>query len=456
MKVRNPYSQEAEQSLLGAMMQKPELIPLLASELTPDDFYFVYNQKVFSAIMEIHADGKPVDLIAVGELIGELHDYGNAIAYCGELIKNTPSVANSKVYAGIVKERSIDRKLALIAEQVNDLSEADIAAEDKVARAMDLVGSVIVSSDSDEFLSSDALISDYSAELERRERLDGGIDGLTTGIPELDKAIGGLRNGGLYIIAGRPKMGKTTLAMCINDHLGVRCGIGTAVYSLEMQNLDLTDKAIANVGSIPLAALKDGSAPAKYGNRLNAAAGKVAASPSVYFKGRTVTVEKIVSSARRLVYEKRVRAILVDHIGLVSVSDPKINANPVARVSEITRRLKLLAMELGIPVLAMSQLNRALEMRPNKRPIPSDLRDSGTIEQDADAVIFVYRDEVYYENTESRGVVELIVGLSRHTEASTVRARYIGAISRIESLGDYVPPPARIPYRNEGLLDESR
>jgi replicative DNA helicase len=454
MNQREPFSQEAEQAVLGAMLIKPELIDILSADLKESDFFFAANRAVFGSIMDLRGKGLPVDFLTVGENIGALHDGSPAFAYTAELHHNTPSAANAKSYAGTVVERSIDRALVAACYNINEIASSDSNTEDKIAMAQAEINSISSGSGEVETITAKQAIEKHVDELERRESLGGQIDGLTTGIESLDAKLMGLKPEALIVIAGRPKMGKTTLAMNIADHNAVQCSKQVLVFSLEMSNQQLMDKSLSSIGSIPLQALKDGSAMSSHSNELLAASSKIAGSGLALYDRKGATINRIRSVSRRHKLKHGLDLILVDHIGLVDVEDSRANA--VQRISEITRQLKLLAKELGVPVIALSQLNRQLEARPNKRPIPSDLRDSGSIEQDADLIMFVYRDEVYNENTEFRGVAEIIIGVARDIEACTQKVRYQGKYSLFSDLrSDYEAPAPRAPrsYSSSSLLD---
>lgn len=450
----DPYSQEAEQAVLGAMLIKPELIDILSADLKESDFFFDYNRQVFRAIMALRADNKPVDFLTVGEHVGALADGTPAFAYTAELHRNTPSAANAKAYADTVMTRAVERSLIAAVYSIQEIVDSDAGTEDKIAQAQAEILSISSGSGESETITAKEAIEKHVDELERREQLGGAIDGLTTGIASLDAKLMGLKPEALIVIAGRPKMGKTTLAMNIADHNAVNCDQQVLVFSLEMSNQQLMDKSLASIGSIPLQALKDGSAMESHPNELLVASSKIAKSGLVLYDRKGATINRIRSVSRRHKLKHGLGLIVVDHIGLVDVEDSRANA--VQRISEITRQLKLLAKELSVPVIALSQLNRALEMRPNKRPIPSDLRDSGSIEQDADLIMFVYRDEVYNENTEYRGVAEVIIGVARDIEPCTVKTRYQGKYSSFSDLmADYEPPEPRAPrtYASSSLLD---
>lgn len=451
---REPYSQEAEQGVLGAMLIKPELIDILSAELTAEDFFFADNRRVFKAILALQSKGRGVDFLTVADYIGAMDSGDNALAYCAELHKNTPSVANAKAYAGIVLERSIDRALIAASETVYEIAHGDSSTQDKISQAHAALLSINSESSGAETITAREALEQHVDELERRLALGDQIDGLGTGIASLDATLRGLKPEGLYVIAGRPKMGKTTLAMNIADACAITQKKQVLVFSLEMSNAQLTDKSLASVGGIPLQSLKDGSVFDRYTLEVTAATNKIANSGLSIYARKSATINQIRATARRHKLKHGLDLLVVDHIGLVNVDDHR--ASPVQRITEITRQLKMMAKELGVPVIALSQLNRELEKRPDKRPIPSDLRDSGSIEQDADLIMFVYRDEVYNPNTEYRGVAEIIIGVARDIEPCTVRVRYQGKYSKFSDLADDYdePPPAPSrPYSSTSLLD---
>lgn len=452
---RPSYSQEAEQAVLGAMLIKPELIDILSADLKESDFFFADNRAVFKAIMALRGRNRDIDFLTVGEHIGELIDGTPAFAYTAELHKNTPSAANAKSYAQTVIARGVDRALVAACYNISEIANGDGSAEDKIAAATAEISSINTGSGEPETVHIRSALREHIEELERRQNLGGAIDGLSTGSEKLDAKIQGLKSGGLYVIAGRPKMGKTTLAMNWADHQAVVEKKQILVFSLEMTKKQLVDKSLASIGSIPLDALKTGAVLNDYPKELLEASAKLEQSGLELYDRKGATINRIRSVSRRHKMKHGLHAIYVDHIGLVDVDDHRASA--VQRVSEITRSLKLLAKELDVPVIALSQLNRELEKRPNKRPIPSDLRDSGTIEQDADMIIFVYRDEVYEPRTEYRGVAEIIIGVARDIEPCTVKLRYQGKYSLFSDLSkDYEEPespPARI-YSTHSLLDD--
>ncbi|MEO4014800.1 replicative DNA helicase [Pseudomonas rossensis] len=430
--MRDPYSLEAEHAVLGAMLIKPELIEILSADLKTSDFFFADNRAVFDAILALKTQNAGIDFLTVANHIGLLPGGENALGYTGALYRDTPSVANARSYANTVLERSTIRALMTAAQAIHEIAQGDSGTEDKITQSQAEINAIGGSSTGSETITAGEAVRKHIEEIERREALGGQMDGLSTGIPSLDAKIMGLKGGQLIIIAGRPKMGKTTLAMNIVDNVAVHSGKRVLVFSQEMSHGELMDKSLSSLGSIPLKALKDGSALTTHPTQILEASALIDGAAIELYDRSGVTVNRIRSVARRQKLNCGLDLIVVDHIGLVDVDDAR--ANSVQRISEITRQLKLLAKELDVPVIALSQLNRQLEQRPNKRPIPSDLRDSGSIEQDADMIVFVYRDEVYEPNTQFRGIAEIIIGAARGIQPCTVRVQYQGGYSRFTEL----------------------
>lgn len=458
--LHQPFSQEAEQAVLGAMLIKPELVDILSADLKESDFFFAENKQIFKSIVALQSNNQPVDFLTVGEHAGQLRDGSPAFAYAAELHKNTPSAANAKSYAATVLARSVDRELAVIAQNIHEIAYGEGSPENKITQAQAEVMGIQSESSTPETISAGVILKGHIEELERRQSLDGKVDGLSTGIESLDKVIMGLKDGGFYIVAGRPKMGKTTFVMNIADHVAVVQRECVLVYSLEMTKAQLMDKSLSSLGSIPLDLLKSGAALESHPKEILDASAKITDAPLEVYARKSATISQIRSVARRFAQKykqrtgNRLRLLVVDHIGLVDDDDPRAGA--VQRISSITRGLKLLAQELGVAVIALSQLNRDLEKRDNKRPIPSDLRDSGSIEQDADAVFFVYRDEYYHPNTDYPGVAEVICPVARDFPPFIQRVRYQGKYSAFSDLSaEYEPPEPRAPrtYANSSLLD---
>ncbi|MBB1614504.1 replicative DNA helicase [Pseudomonas sp. UMC65] len=445
--MRDPYSIEAEHGLLGAMMQRPELIDTLSDDLSAEAFYFPENAEVYRGIMAVRSAGKSVDFLTVSDQITCLPNGDNALAYCAEIVKNTPSVASAATYAGIVRERAIDRALYDLGSQAMDISQSDQDTQAKISAIQTAAMAIDSGSSADEVVkASDVLVDQLEVWQERHDRHASGqtLIGLSTGLDDLDEKLGGLQPEQLIIVAGRPAMGKTTLAMGFVIDAAVRQAKSGLVVSLEMSKGQLIDRATASEGRIPLNLIKNGAACQSHGESLGVAVAKLKKAKLFIADRAGATVGRIRSLARRHKMRYGLDILMVDYLQLMEGE----GGNRTEEVSSISRGCKLLARELGIPVVLLSQLSRKCEERPNKRPVPSDLRESGAIEQDADVILFVYRDEVYHENSDSKGVAEIIVGKGRDVETGTVRAAFLGQYNRFENLAaGWKPEPIEAPAK---------
>lgn len=432
---REPYSLEAEQNLLGAMMQRPELIDVLSDGLAAESFFYQDNVEVYRGIVAIRAAGGAIDYFTVAEQVGQLPGGDRALGYCGELVRNTPSVANAREYARIVRERAVERALLSFGQEVVDITQSQEAVESKVAQVQKLAMQIDGGGDQrDTVAAAEVWAEQIEIWQDRHDRHNRGepLIGLSTGLCDLDKKLGGLQSDQLIIVAGRPAMGKTCLAMGFALDAAINQGRQVLAVSLEMSNSQLMDRAVASVGKVPLQFLKNGTASQEYGDQMALAGDRIQRSGLVFAKRTSATMAKVRAMARRHKMRHGLDLLLVDYLQLME-GDSK-GQGRVQEISDISRGFKLLAGELGIPVVLLSQLSRNCEQRPNKRPLPSDLRESGAIEQDADVILFVYRDEVYHPDTEHKGIAEIIIGKGRDVETGTVKAAFLGQYSRFESL----------------------
>lgn len=449
--MRDPYSVEAEHGLLGSMMSRPELIDTLSDDLTAEAFYFAENADVFRGIMAVRAAGKAVDFLTVAEQVGTLPTGDRALAYCAEIVKNTPSVANAKTYAAIVRERAIERSLFDLGSHALEIAHSEQDVQTKIATLQAAAMALDCGAGDDDISKvADVLADQLEVWQERHDRHARGetLIGLSTGLKDLDEKLGGLQPDHLYVVAGRPAMGKTTLAMGFAVDAAVRQSKSSLVISLEMNKGQLLDRAVASEGRIPLALVKNGTACQNHGAELAAAAGLLRSAPLYIADRAGSTIGRIRSLARRHKMRYGLDLLMIDYLQLVEGD----GGNRTEEVSSISRGCKLLAKELGIPVVLLSQLSRKCEERPNKRPVPSDLRESGAIEQDADVILFVYRDEVYHENTEAKGIAEIIIGKGRDIEMGTVRAAFLGQYNRFENLAaGWAPAPKVQPEKVTSL-----
>lgn len=425
------YSLEAEHGVLGAILKQPHLIDVLTSDLKPDDFYWLENQELFRLIIRLNDDGVSIDPIVIASHQESLTDDVKTLVYAVELAMNVPSVANAKTYAQIVKERAQLRLLASIANQLNELAYEESPIDEKISAAQSMVLSLDGEASEGECELVEDILYAHIEVLEAREEKQGELDGLSTGIGDLDKQLQGLKPGQMIVIAGRPSMGKTTIAMNIAEDVALRQNKPAVVFSLEMSKTQLMDRMLASTGRLPLSAIKDGTASRDYNLQLNAGAAKVKGKKLIVSDATGMTVGRIRSMARRQRHKYgELGAIVIDYLGLLEGE----GSNRTEAVSAMSRQIKLMARELNCPVIVLAQLNRGCEQRPDKRPVLSDLRESGAIEQDADIVLFVYRDEVYHPETEAKGIAEILIRKNRDGEVGVVRTAFLGKYSRFEQL----------------------
>lgn len=430
------HSLEAEHGVLGAMLRQPHLIDVISDNLASDAFAWEDNADLYRLILELHADGQPVDVITLSDRRAELPSGTRTLAYAGEIQANTPSVANAKSYAQIIRDRAICRQLAAAAERINEVAHERADIEDKISLAQSIVlGLDATGSDGECQMIGDILAEHIEILQERLDRFENGIvmDGLGSGIPDLDKYTQGLKAGQMIVVAGRPAMGKTTLAMNVAADVAINQRRPVLVVSLEMTKTQLMDRLLAAVGGIPLPSLKTGECASDYSAELAAATLRLRDAPICVSDVPVMTMPRIRSIARRQAHRMGgLGLVVIDYLGLME-GEGKGRTEDVTAMS---RQIKLLARELECPVIVLSQLNRGCESRPDKRPVLSDLRESGAIEQDADIVMFVYRDEVYHPGTQDKGIGEILIRKNRDGEIGMVPTAFQGDRSRFMPLAN--------------------
>ena len=416
-----PHSQESEQSVLGGLMLQPDSMDRIAGKLTREDFYAAGHGAIYAAIETLLATNKPVDVISVAgqlEQMGELVAVGG-LPYIGQLVQSTPSAANIARYAELVLDASRRRALLAASTDIHELalSKDGRSATELIDTAQGILSPLADTGSESELCEYRLAVVEAIEGIDQRFHSDSDLPGISTGLTDLDEKTGGLCAGDLWIIAGRPSMGKTTLAMNIAEHVGEQEQV--LVVSLEMKKSKLALRTLSRLSGIPHDRLRksrtmeDADWPA-----LTAAAAKAAELKIEIMDVSDCTPSRLRAIARRQHRKTGLRLLVVDYLQLMSVPDIP---NLVQAVSAISRSLKGIAKELGITVIALSQLSRDVEKRPNKRPMMSDLRESGAIEQDADVIAFVYRDEVYHPDSPEKGTAEAIIGKLRDGAIGIVR-----------------------------------
>lgn len=453
-----PHSIDAEQSVLGGLMLSNEKLEDVAVILNEFDFYTKQHQVIYAAIIELNQKHKPFDIVTVIEILNSngLLDTAGQKNYLVELVQNTPGAANILYYAQLVREKSILRSLITSSNEIaevcyhpqgRDIREVLDFAEQRVMSIAEHN-----SGKQREYKTMETLLESAIVKIDELFNSDGNITGEETHLTEFDAITSGLQKGDLIIVAGRPSMGKTTFSMNLAENIATKNNTSVAVFSMEMPGEQLAMRMISSIGRIDAQRMRTGKFQQDDWPKLNKAISVLSTADIYIDDSPALMITELRARARRI--DKDVRAkqlkeahakgvenphskvtglglIVIDYLQLMRGSNT--NDNRVNEISEISRGLKALAKELNIPVIALSQLNRSLEQRPNKRPIMSDLRESGAIEQDADLIIFIYRDEVYHPETDDKGTAEIILGKHRNGPLDTVRVTFIGKYTRFEN-----------------------
>lgn len=428
-----PHSVEAEQAVLGGLILMPKAWYEVCDVLSAGDFYRREHELIWAAIQQLSAANRPIDAVTIGHWFdgqGKAEMVAGG-AYLAELANTTPSAANIRAYADIVADKARLRRLIEVGTTlVNNGFQADgRSSVDLVGDAQSRIAGLLDNEPCELEAVSPVMVRVFNRLVERSDH-EQKIHGVSTGLSELDELIGGLSPGRLYLLAARPKMGKTTLAQNVAETIALGTKQAVAVFSFEMQPEELGDRMLASIGDVEAERIRRGELDEVDWSNVSRAMSRLREAPIYVSRPRSARVEHVVAQTRRQHARTPLGLVVIDYLQLMHTSGD----NRAQGIGDITRALKLMAGELNVPVLLLSQLNRDLEKRPDKRPTPADLRDSGAIEQDADAVIFIYRDEYYNRTSPDAGTAEIIVALQRNGPPGTVRALYRPDRFRFENL----------------------
>ena len=434
-----PHSIQAEQSVLGGLMLDNRTWDSIADKVIVEDFYRRDHRLIFTTIEQLAEKQDPFDVITLSEALeatNELQDVGG-LAYLAILAKDTPTAANIVAYASIVRDRSVLRQLIHIGTDISDSAfntEGRDTSEllENAEREVFKIAEQRERGQEGGFKSIKNLLASAVDKIETLYEQDGNITGASTGFTDLDELTSGLQPSDLIIVAGRPSMGKTTIAMNIAENVAIQGDKPVAVFSMEMPGDSLAMRMMSSLGRIDQNKVRTGKLEDDEWPRLTSAINLLAETKLFIDDTPALTPTEVRARARRLAREHgQLGLIVLDYLQLMQ--SPSSGENRVQQISDISRGLKALAKELNVPVVALSQLNRNLEQRPNKRPVMSDLRESGAIEQDADLILFVYRDEVYNEDSPDKGIAEIIIGKQRNGPLGVVRLTFLGKYTRFEN-----------------------
>ena len=432
-----PHSVDAEQAVLGGLMLDNTEWDNIADIIQAEDFYRGEHQQIFK-VMSQHAEANsPIDVVAIVASLDSLNqlDSAGGLDYLSELAGNARGTANIKAYADIIRERAILRRLISVANGIADsgYNPAGKKAAEILDEAEQRVFNIADERPKDQGPTPiNPLLTKAVERIDQLAGLNGGLTGLSSGYTDLDKMTSGWQKSDLVIIAGRPSMGKTAFAMNLVEHAVLTTEKPVLVFSLEMPAESLVFRMLSSIGRINQTKLRTGQLTDEDWPGFNSAVAKLKDRPLLIDDSAGLSPMEMRARARRVVREHgSLGMVVVDYLQLMQVKGT--SENRVGEISEISRSLKLLAREFECPVIALSQLNRALEQRPNKRPVMSDLRESGAIEQDADVITFIYRDEVYNEDSPDKGIAEIIIGKQRNGPIGTVRLSFVGQYTRFEN-----------------------
>ena len=434
-----PNSIEAERAVLGGLILDASGWDRVADRVREEDFYRRDHQLVFRAIASLIDANHPCDVLTVSEWLDSQGDakVEGGLAYVGELAESTPSAANVAAYADIVRERAVLRELIGAGSAIADRA---YRTEGRPVRELLEDSEQLVYAIGDRRRTGggpEAIRDVLVGVMERIDELhhaEGQLTGVPTGFIDLDRLTAGLQPGDLIVVAGRPSMGKTALALNLVESAAIRSKLAAVVFSLEMSAEQLTMRFMSSLGHIDAHKIRTGNLDDADWPRLTTAMTMLNESRIFLDDSGDLTPTELRARCRRLKREHDIGMVVVDYLQLMHV--PGTSENRATEISEISRSLKALARELGVPVVALSQLNRSLESRANRRPMLSDLRESGAIEQDADVILFIYRDEVYNEESDSKGKAEIIIGKQRNGPTDTVTLTFLGSIAKF---GNHAP-----------------
>jgi replicative DNA helicase len=437
-----PHSVEAEQSLLGGLLLDNQAFDKIADLVTAEDFYRDDHRRIYRHLARLIEHAKPADVVTVAESIeaSEDKDRTGGPAYLGSLAQNTPSALNIRRYAELVRERSVQRRLITVATEIAESALAPSGKE--IGQLLDEAESRILEVGERGQRGTQGFESIQPVLARVFERIDhlyhqenkSDVTGQQTGFADLDERTAGLQEGELIIVAGRPSMGKTAFALNMAEHVAVKSGIPVAIFSMEMGARQLAMRLLGSIARVDQHKMRTGRLNDEEWSKLSTAMGKLHDAPIFIDETGALNALELRTRARRVHRQcGKLGLVVVDYLQLMSASNQNQNENRATEISEISRSLKALAKELSVPVVALSQLNRALETRNEKRPMMSDLRESGAIEQDADVILFIYRDEVYFpDKPEAKGKAEVIIGKQRNGPIGTVNLTFLGEHTRFE------------------------
>ncbi len=430
-----PYSREAELAVIGSVLTDPQSVAEAAEIVGADDFYYAQNREIFAAAMELFNENSAIDFITVSNKLAQADklEAVGGIIYLRNAATNVPTTHHVSYYSDIIKEKSTLRKLIKSAGAISGMAYDGADGSDSILqRSEQLIYDVAAGRESNDIVPIKSVLMGSYRQLVENSQSKGGITGVDTGFDELNRLTGGFHGGELILIAGRPGMGKSSFAVNIAEHVAITDKNTVAIFNLEMPKEQIVNRILCSQAMVNSVKMRTGDLDGDDWEKIGDVVNKVALSPIYIDDTATITVSQIRAKCRRLKQTKNLTMVVIDYLQLMQSG--KRTDSRQQEISEISRSLKILAKELNIPVVALSQLSRASESRSDKRPMLSDLRESGAIEQDADMVMFLYRDEYYNPDSEDKKLAECIVAKNRSGETRTFKLGWKGEYTKFQNV----------------------
>ena len=432
-----PHSVEAEQSVVGAMLMDKDAILAASEIICGDDFYQNAYGVIFDSMVELFNEGKPVDLITLQERLKEkeVPPEISSLEFVRDLVAAVPTSANVRYYAQIVSDKAVMRKLIKMNDELSNICYAgNEPLESVLEKTEKSVFQLLQNRNAGEYVPIRQVVMNALEKVEKASKSKGTVTGIPTGFIDLDYKLSGLQPSDLVLVAARPSMGKTAFVLNIAQYVAFKKDKCTAIFSLEMSKEQLVNRLFSLESQVDAQALRTGNMKDSDWEKLIEAAGIIGQSNLIIDDTPSISISELRSKCRKYKMEHGLDLIIIDYLQLMSGSVGGRSESRQQEISDISRSLKALARELNVPVIALSQLSRAVEQRPDKRPVLSDLRESGAIEQDADVVMFIYRDEYYNKDSEYKKQAEIIIAKQRNGPVGTVHLAWLGEYTKFANL----------------------
>lgn len=432
-----PHSTEAEQSVIGAMLLDQEAIITASEILVAEDFYNPQFKTLYHAMIALYQEGKPADLVTLQNKLKEQEVPAElcSVEFISGIISSVPTSANIKYYADIVKEKSVLRRLIRVSESITNECYQDTENLDQLLEQTEKqIFDVVQNRSTSDFVPIRQVALETLESIQNAAKTVGAVTGISTGFYDLDARTAGLQKSDLILIAARPSMGKTAFVLNIAETVAIKNNVSTAIFSLEMSRVQLAKRLISMNSKVDSQHIRVGNLADEEWGKLTESTILLGESSLVIDDTPGISIAQLRSKCRKLKLENNLGLVIIDYLQLMSGSGSRKNESRQQEISDISRSLKALAREIDCPVIALSQLSRAVESREDKRPMLSDLRESGAIEQDADVVMFIYRDEYYHKDSEEKGVTEIIIGKQRNGPTCTIKLKWLAEYTKFANL----------------------